>query len=245
MAKRISCSYGQNNLIHTLTPDDRAAVEPHLSDVDLPARVVLDAPDAPIRAVTFPVTGVGSMIAFGPNDRRIEAGLFGCEGMSGIALVVGADRAPTETIMQVGGAGRRMEAARLIELMEARPSIRAHLGRFVQTMFVQSSQTALSNGHSKLETRLARWLLMCHDRIRGDEMELTHEFLSVMLGVRRAGVTIGTHLLKGKGLIRAGRARIVILDREGLEEQAEGSCGRPEAEYARMFGPQERSGAAA
>jgi CRP-like cAMP-binding protein len=100
----------------------------------------------------------------------------------------------------------------------------------------QTSQTALSNGQSKLEERLARWLLMCHDRINGDTVELTHEFLSVMLGVRRAGVTVGTHVLEGKGLIRASRGGITILDREGLEEEAQGFYGVPEASYARLIG---------
>lgn len=236
MSRRLRCPQVQNNLIRTMSPADRAAIEPYLSSVDLPARMILDEPGAPIRKVWFPVTGVGSMIAIGPENREIEAGLFGCEGMSGMALVIGSDRLPTRTLMQVGGAGQAMEADRLRDLMEARPSLRMHLLRFVQAMFVQASHTALSNGHAKLEERLARWLLMCHDRMPGDALELTHEFLAIMLGVRRAGVTVGTHLLEGKGLIRADRGRITILDREGLEEEARGSYGAPEAEYERLFG---------
>ncbi|MGR3711243.1 MAG: helix-turn-helix domain-containing protein, partial [Alterinioella nitratireducens] len=82
----------------------------------------------------------------------------------------------------------------------------------------------------------ARWLLMCHDRIRNDEMSLTHEFISVMLGVRRAGVTVGTHMLEGKGLIRANRGQIVVLDRAGLENEAWKSYGAPEADYERLIG---------
>ena len=235
MSKRISCPHGQNGLLHLLTPEDRAAVEPHLSPIDLAARTILEEPGASIRHVVFPVTGVGSILALAGNGQRIEAGLFGCEGMSGMAVVTGTDSLPTQTIMQVSGKGRRIEADRLRDLMEARPRIRALLLRFVQAIFVQASQTALSNGRATLEERLARWLLMCHDRIRGDEMALTHEFLAVMLGVRRAGVTIGTHLLEGKGLIRAKRGRIVIVDREGLEELAKSSYGASEAEYERLF----------
>lgn len=237
MPKRLSCPFGQNYLVHTLPSSDREALEAHLEPVDLPERMVLDEPGAPIRKVMFPTSGVGSMIALGADNRRIESGLFGREGMSGIALVIGNDRLPTQTIMQVGGAGRGIGADRLVGIMEARPSLRAHLLRFVQAMYVQASQTALSNGHSKLEERLARWLLMCHDRIQGDELALTHEFLAVMLGVRRAGVTVGTHLLEGKGLIGASRGRITILDRDGLEELAHGSYGRSEDEYLRLFGP--------
>jgi DNA-binding transcriptional MocR family regulator len=93
----------------------------------------------------------------------------------------------------------------------------------------------LANGQAKLEERLARWLLMCHNRVKGDEMTLTHEFLATMLGVRRAGVTIALHMLESQGLIRATRGVVTIQDREGLEEAADGSYGQPEAEYRRLF----------
>lgn len=235
MSRAFEWPPGHNNLIRTLAPADREAVEPHLEAVDLPDRTVVDPPDTPIRRVVFPVSGVGSMIALGPAGREIEAGLFGFEGMSGMGLVTGDDRMPIRTVMQVGGRALAIEAARLADLMEARPTIRAHLLRFVHVIFVQAAQTALSNAHAVLEERLARWLLMCHDRIRGDEMALTHDFLSVMLGVRRAGVTEGTHMLEGKGLIRTSRGRIVVLDRAGLEAFAGGSYGVPEKEYARLF----------
>ena len=235
MSRTFALPPGQNNLIRLLDADDRAAIEAHLTPMDLPARIVIDEPDEPIRTVVFPISGVGSMVAIGAGERRIEAGLFGRDGMSGMAIVTGGDRLPTQTIMQVGGKGLAIEADRLRELMEARPAIRLRLLGFVQAMFVQAAQTALSNGHARLEERLARWLLMCHDRMVGNELELTHEFLAVMLGVRRAGVTVGTHLLEGKGLIRATRGRIVVLDRDGLEEQAQGSYGVAEAEYARLF----------
>ncbi len=235
MPRRLVCPIGQNNLLRTLDPADRAALEPHLSPVDLPLRSVLDEADAPIAHVVFPVRGVASMIASGPEGRRIEAGLFGREGMSGMALITGGDRLPTQTLMQIAGEGLRIEAGHLREAMAARPSMRAHLLGYAQVMFVQAMHTALANGHASLEARLARWLLMCDDRVEGGEVPLTHEFLAIMLGVRRAGVTVGTHLLEGKGLIRARRGRIAILDREGLEEEARGYYGVPEEEYARLY----------
>ena len=236
MPKLATCPLGQNNLLRTLPASDRATLEPLLQSVELGHRMVLSMAGQTPRHVYFPTSGVGSVIALGRGGRRIEAGLFGNEGMSATELVLGSDRAPTETVMQVAGSGFALEADIFRELLGKAPSLRHHLMLYAQTLFVQTSQTALSNGHAKLEERLARWLLMCHDRIFGDVLELTHEFLSVMLGVRRAGVTVATHLLEGKGLVRAERGRIEILDRSGLEEAAQGTYGVPEAEYDRLFG---------
>ena len=198
--------------------------------------MTLEVPEVPIELVYFPKSGVGSTVTFSNNGRRIETGLFGYEGMSGTAAILQTGYTSNETFMQVAGEGLVIEPDRLQDLMEQSPSFQRHLLRYVQAMMTQTSQTALSNGQAKLEERLARWLLMCHDRISGNEMDLTHEFLSIMLGVRRAGVTVGTHMLEGKGLIRANRGQIIILDREGLEAEAQDSYGKPEAEYARLIG---------
>ena len=236
MPKAFSCPIGESNLISTLSEGDRALLKPHLTPVKMDARMTLEEPGKPIERVYFLKSGVGSTVAFSNNGRRIETGLFGCEGMSGTAAVLQTGHASHETFMQVAGEGLAIESGRLQDAMEQSPPLQRHLLRYVQAMMTQTSQTALSNGQAKLEERLARWLLMCHDRISGNEMYLTHEFLSIMLGVRRAGVTVGTHLLEGKGLIRATRGRIGILDREGLEAEAQDSYGKPEAEYARLIG---------
>lgn len=235
MPKRLFFPRGRNNLVATLSDADRAAIERYLTPVDLDRTTVLEDPGKPIGRVYFPFEGVGSIVASGHDDRRIEVGLFGREGMSGTAVVLDGDVSPHETFMQVSGHGLAIEAGRLRDAMEARPSLRRHFLRYVQSLLTQTTHTALSNGRAKLEERLARWLLMCHDRIDGDTLELTHEFLSVMLGVRRAGVTVGTHILEGNGLIRASRGQITILDREGLEAEAHQSYGVPEDEYARLF----------
>ena len=120
--------------------------------------------------------------------------------------------------------------------MDARPQMRRHFGRFTRALNLQVASTAWTNGHTVLENRLARWLLMVHDRIEGQKLALTHEFLSIMLGVRRPGVTVALHMLEGKGLIRSHRSEITIIDREGLKQQANGSYGRTEAEYERVLG---------
>lgn len=236
MSKHLTCPDGQNNLIFTLSDADRALLESHLTPTDLDRRKVLEEPDTAIRHVYFPIAGIGSTIARGSEGRRIEAGLFGREGMSGMPILMETDRTPHETFMQVAGHGLVIAADAFRGVLEESPSIGRHFLRFVQAMAIQTAHTALSNGQAKLEERLARWLVMCHDRIDGDEMALTHEFLAVMLGVRRAGVTVGTHILEGKGMIRAGRGSIVILDREGLEDEARQSYGVPEKEYERLFG---------
>jgi CRP-like cAMP-binding protein len=236
MAKGFSCSIGQNNLISTMSAADRALINPHLEAVKLDKGTYLDQANAPIRRVYFLTSGVGSTVATSKNGRRIEVGLFGYEGMSGSALVTQGGHSSDESFMQIGGDGLAIEADVLRDLMQQSPSLQTHLLRFVQALQTQTGQTVLANGHFKLEERLARWLLMCHDRISGDSMNLTHEFMAIMLGVRRAGVTVGTHLLEGEGLIRAERGRITILDRDGLEDEAQGSYGIPEAEYARLIG---------
>jgi CRP-like cAMP-binding protein len=236
MNKGLFCPNGRNNLLHTLSDADRALIEPCLESVELEKGMVLEEAGEPVSRIYFPRSGVGSNVALSKNGRRIEVGLFGCEGMSGTAIVMQTGQSTHETFMQIGGAGYSIEAGQLRDLLEQSVSMQRHLLRYVQAMMTQVSQTALSNGQAKLEERLARWLLMCHDRMNSDEMPLTHEFLSVMLGVRRAGVTVGTHMLEGKGMIRASRGQITILDREGLEQEARDSYGISEAEYARLIG---------
>ncbi|MGB3245689.1 MAG: Crp/Fnr family transcriptional regulator [Sulfitobacter sp.] len=236
MIKGLSCPYGQSNLVSTLSGADRKLIEPHLTPVDLDRGMVLEEADAPIKLVYFLNSGVGSTVAATTNGRGIEVGLFGLEGMSGSAIAMHDRHSTYETFMQIGGTGQSIEPDKLIELMQESPSLQRHLLHYARVMMTQTSQTALSNGQSRLEERLARWLLMCHDRISGDAIRLTHEFLSVMLGVRRAGVTVGTQVLEGKGLIRADRGRIVILDRDGLVSEAQETYGIPEAEYARLIG---------
>ena len=236
MARRIAGPAGQNFLLAGLSEADRDLVMRRTRPVDLPRSMVLDPAGERIGTVFFPIEGVGSVIARGQGTRQIEAGLFGPDGMSGASILLGADRSPNETLIQVAGHGLAIEAEDFRAALAASQTLRDRLLLFPHAMYVQTSQTALSNGQAKLEERLARWLLMCHDRLAGDELDLTHQFLSIMLGVRRAGVTVGTHILEGKGLIRAARGRITILDRPGLEEEARSSYGVPEAEYMRLLG---------
>jgi len=238
MRKRIPLRPGVNILIDYLSVEDRALIEPHLELVDVPKRTMLESAGVAPAHSYFPISGVASVITYTKGDRQIEAGLFGYEGMSGISAITTGTCSPNDIFMQIPGMALRIETNRFSDLQQANWTLHTHFLRYIHSIIIQLAQTALSNGQAKLEERLARWILMCHDRSDGDRLELTHEFLSIMLGVRRAGVTVGTHLLEGKGLIRAERGRITIIDRAGLEAEARGSYGVSEAEYLRLIPPQ-------
>ena len=131
-------------------------------------------------------------------------------------------------------------ADRLVQACEASSSLRREFTRYVQTLCVQAALTAASNAHYALPERLARWILMCHDRSEGDRMEITHEFLSMMLAVRRSGVTVTLHTLEGTGAIRRERGVVTVTNRERLEEIAGDAYGQAEAEYRRLIDPSGR-----
>lgn len=206
---------------------------PALQKVDLPLRKQLESRNRRIEYVYFIDHGIASVVADGSGRGGIEIGIIGREGVTGLAVLMGGDRSPHETYMQVGGAGRRVSAAALREAMSQSKSLHSVLLRHGYAFTVQTAQTALANGRHKLEERLARWLLMAHDRIDGDELPLTHEFLSLMLGVRRSGVTVALKILQRDGMVEARRGGVVITDRDGLEECANGAYRSPEAALRR------------
>lgn len=227
----------RNALLRGMAPADLHMIAPALERVNLEARQRLEEPNQPIEYAYFIERGMASIIGHIGGERELEVGMVGRDGMTGTALLLGAQQSPNSTTMQMDGWGWRLPAAFLIDCIGRSESLRRFLLLYVQTLLIQFATTALANGHAKLEERLARWLLMTNDRCDGVDMRLTHEFLSVMLGVRRSGVTEAMHMLEGKGLIRANRGQVVVLDRQGLEVQANGSYGRAEAEYARLMRP--------
>ena len=226
----------RNRLLATLPPADFSLLEPQLECVPLPVGTRLVEPHTPIEHVYFLEQGIASVVASTPQGRRIEAGIIGREGLTGIPVLLGLDRTSHECFIQTAGEGLRIGADDLRRAMTGSPSLHQHLLRFVQAFMVQMGQTALANGSHPLEQRLARWLLMCHDRVDGDELSTTHEFLSLMLGVRRAGVTVALQALEDRGLIATKRGQVAVLDRAKLEKVAGDSYGVPEAEYSRLIG---------
>ncbi|MER8956761.1 Crp/Fnr family transcriptional regulator [Mesorhizobium sp. M0833] len=224
----------RNRLLTSLSPDDFALVQPHLEAVTFELREHLFRADQTIAHVTFPEYGIASIVA-DTGEGRFEVGMVGSEGLVGTALVLGVDRTPHSCMVQAAGEAFRIGAGDLHAAMDQSPALRALLLRFVHTFIVQVSQTAYANAGYSIEERLARWLLMTHDRLEHDDMPLTHEFMSIMLGSRRPGVTIAVQMLESVGAIRATRGNITLRDREKLEQIAGQSYGFAEKEYSNVF----------
>jgi CRP-like cAMP-binding protein len=149
--------------------------------------------------------------------------MIGREGMTGLSIVFGKDRSQHETYIQAAGNGQRISASNLRTALQQGSDLLPAFLSYAHTFLMQASETALANGRSNIEQRLARWLLMAHDRLDGEELPLTQEFLSIMLGVRRAGVTSAVQELERQGLIATKRGGIKLLDREALAECAGGT----------------------
>jgi CRP-like cAMP-binding protein len=226
----------RNAILNALSPPAFALLQPHLQPVPLPFRHRMQSANRRIKTVYFIESGLGSVVAVGGGERRqAEVAVIGREGMTGIPLVLGAERSPCEIFMQVEGSGQSIASDRLSDAMDQSiPMVRCFM-RFAHVFAVQASYTALANARGKIEERLARWLLMAQDRIGTDTLELTHEFLALMLGVRRAGVTVALQQLESRAIVQTTRGAITITDRDGLEECANGLYGHPEAEFERLF----------
>ena len=227
-----------NLLLRALSEADLALLEPHLKRENLKLKDGIFKKNEPIERVYFLEDGVASIVSEQDDGEQVEVGLYGREGMSGAAVVLGAGQTPQNSMVQVGNpTGHSIASERLLEACSKSAALLQVLLRYVQSLSVQAAMTAASNAHFALPERLARWLLMCHDRVDGDQMELTHEFLSMMLAVRRSGVTVTLHTLEGTGAIRSTRGLVTVVNRARLEEIAGDSYGQAEAEYRRLIGP--------
>lgn len=189
---------------------------------------------ATLDSVLFPLAGVLSVFAT-THGGRVEVGMIGREGMTGLPAVFGCERSSHTVVVQVAGAGLSLPAREFRSLVERVPALGVLALRFGQAHLTQISQCGLANARSTVTERLARWLLMCFDRAGEADISVTHETLSGALGVRRPGVTVATHMLEGEGAIRAKRGRISVLDRLKLERLANGSYGGAEQVYDHLF----------
>lgn len=227
-----------NILLNALSSDDLALLTPYFTREKLEREEVLLRPGELIEHVWFPEGGVASVVAHMADTGPTEVGIFGREGFAGVPLLLGADRSQHEVFMQVDGHTRlRIEATPFMAAVDRSATLRTTLLRYVQTFITQTAHSAMSNAHQRIEARLARWLLMCHDRHDSDEIPLTHEFMAMMIAAERSGVTVSLHVLEGAGMIRSKRGRVLVLDRYKLAELAGESYGRPEAEYSRLIAP--------
>jgi CRP-like cAMP-binding protein len=219
----VTTNLSDNKILSSLSDEHRDLLVPMLQPVDLPLRKSLESKNRRIDYVYFLDRGIASVVADGAGRGGIELGIIGREGVTGLAVLMGVDRSPHDTYMQVAGAGRRVSSLALREAMTRNQSLHRALLMHAYTFTVQIAGTALANGRYKLEERLARWLLMAHDRLDSDALPLTHEFLALMLGVRRPGVTVALNSLQNEGAIQIERGGVLIVDRPGLEECSNGA----------------------
>lgn len=226
----------RNQLVSRMSDQDWALIAPHMEQINLKERQVVEVPGKPITHVHFIEIGVVSVVAVNAEDHRIEVGVIGNEGMTGVPLVMGDTRAQHSAYMQIAGNGWRIPAAAFTDALKTSPTLNGLMLKSAQAFMIQTAHTALANGRAKLEERLARWLLMAHDRMDTDAVPLTHEFLAVMLGVRRAGVTVALHSFEQRGYIAMRRGQLTLINRSGIEQVAGSFYGIPEAELKRLMG---------
>lgn len=206
-----------NKILANLPDAEFEQIRPKLRAVNFPIGEILYMPDQKIEHAYFVNRGVVSLLAALEDGSTVEAGVIGPEGVAGISVVLGANSTPNQALTQSDVETLRISAADLVTEFRKSGKLRDFLLRFIHTMFTQVTQTAACNRLHTLDQRLARWLLMTQDRVMSNEFTLTQEFLSRMLGVRRAGVTVAANDLRHSGVIDYRRGDIVIVDRQGLE----------------------------
>jgi len=225
-----------NRMLAALMPADFTLLQPYLEKVKLPAHFEIARPRSRLEYLYFPESGIGAVMTVSPNDRSAEAGMFGSEGFVPTSTIIGDDIVPYLIEMHVAGLGYRVPIKVMRELTARSSSLQIPFIKYMHVFATQVAYTALANARYRIEQRLARWILMCHDRLRSDELDITHEYIAFMLGTRRPSVTTALHVLEGERLIRSNRGLIIVLDRKGLEEFAAGSYGIPEQEFERLIG---------
>ena len=201
-----------NFLLDHLPEADLAALLPRFETIELPLRMELEAPGERVEHAYFLTRGIASRVAVAEAD-RLETGIIGREGMTGLPIFLGTGSSPQRVFVQAEGQGLRLTASELEEAVSEFPSLTGVLLKWTHICLVQATQTALVNARLTIEQRLARWLLMCQDRLDSRFISITHEFLSLMLGVQRPGVTLAMHTLEGMQMIRNDRGRVMIEDR--------------------------------
>ena len=206
-----------NSLLQALPRKECRHMLARCEQVSLTYGDILNEPGEHIRHVYFPNTGLISLLTPVDGHASVEVGMVGSEGMAGMPLVLGINVSPVRALVQGSGTATRMKAAAFRNEIKHNPALQRELNHYLYMFMAQVAQTAACNRHHLLEARLARWLLMTHDRMQSSKFYLTQEFLAHMLGVRRVGVTKAATLLQKRRLIRYRRGHITILDRKGIE----------------------------
>lgn len=225
----------RNLLLAGLPRKDRERFLESCEAVDLTFGQVLCDSRSPLRSAYFPLTGYVSLVTSLGDHLPIEMGLIGNEGMLGVTLMLGVDAAPLRGVVRGKGTALRMSAVEFRRQLRASPSLRRKLHRYLYVLMEQLSTSAACNHFHEVAPRLARWLLMTHDRAHADHFHLTHAYLAGMLGVRRSGITVAAGMLKRDHLIRYTRGVINILDRSGLESACCECYTTTADDYARLL----------
>lgn len=225
-----------NQILATLPRAELEQLQPGLEHVQLRPRMIAYDPLTPIQHVYFVESGVISIVSIMRDRSAIETATIGCEGMIGLPIFLGVDAVPEQAFVQVvPGDAYRMSADRFTAVAPQLPTLSRYLNRFAVCLFTLAAQCSGCNRVHTMEQRCARWLLMVHDRMRGDDFVLTQDFLSQMLGVRRATVSETMSVLQSAGFVSYTRGRITVADRRGLEEAACECYGIIRSTFARIL----------
>jgi CRP-like cAMP-binding protein len=210
----------QNSVLRSIPDNEYNLLRDHLEPVDLPSQHILHEAGASIDFAYFLNDGMVSLVVLTGDGRSVEVAIVGKEGIVGTPLVVGLKRGPHRAVMQILGSGLRVKSAILIDILHSAPEMRLLWNRYVLIQGLQVAQIAACNRLHEIEQRLARWLLMCQDRIDSKILLMTHEFLAQMLGTGRPSVSLAAGILQRAGLIENARGTVTILNRRGLENAA-------------------------
>jgi CRP-like cAMP-binding protein len=224
-----------NHLLAHLPAEELELLRPHMEQVQLTHGDQIIIPHVPIKDIYFPLNCLLSMVTTMEDGSTIESGSIGREGMSGVPVLLDAAETTMPTFTQIPGTAIRIKASSVKEIYERGGGLKKIINRYIHTVIVVSSQSVACNRLHHIEARLARWLLMSSDGVGSDKVSLTHEYLAVMLGVRRAGVSEAAAKLQEKNLIRYNRGNVLIMDRESLEAGACECYHVVRAEYERLF----------
>jgi len=226
----------ENRLLNSLTAEERERLSPHLRPVTLPVGEVVYHADELIRRVYFPADGIVSVVTTSRSGESIEIAMVGREGAAGLPVVLGDGVAHNRrAVVQVESTGIMMERDAAREEFKRCGRFQEVLLRYAQAYLTQISQSVFCQRYHVSDVRLARWLVECQQRTKSSEFHLTHDYISEVLGIRRAGVTTALKDLSGKGFIKHSRGLIKILDQEGLEAFACECVEIIRAEFDRLF----------
>jgi len=226
----------ENRILSGLPPDDRVRLVRALQPVSFALGEVVYETGGHLEHIYFPTNAVVSLLYTMEDGSTAEMGLTGNDGVVGIALFLGGDTTPNRAVVQIAGDAFKMQARILREEFARGGPLQRVLLRYTQALITQISQTAVCNRLHSVEKRLCRWLLLCHDLVESERLEMTQEFISNMLGGRRESVTVAAGHLQDAGLIHYSRGHIAILDRKGLEAAACECYAIVRGEFDRLFG---------